>query len=105
MLLLATATGVALADESGVNGSPSLLVVLLLALSLAGQWLSVEISGGGLSASLVAIILAMACRRPLRRSGLRCRRDGPDVGGQAPRPSAVAQQPCASTPRRRFLGA
>jgi hypothetical protein len=44
---------------------PLLLVVLLLGLALLGQWLSVEISSGELSASLVAIVLAMALLGPV----------------------------------------
>ncbi len=44
---------------------PLILVVLLLGLSLLGQWLSVEISSGELSASLVAIVLAMALLGPV----------------------------------------
>jgi HD-GYP domain-containing protein (c-di-GMP phosphodiesterase class II) len=63
LLLLATAAGVALVTSPG-EWQPLSLVALLLALSLAGQWLSVEISGGGLSASLVAIILAMGVVGP-----------------------------------------
>lgn len=44
--------------------SPPLLVALLLALALVGEWFSVEISDGVLSASLVAIVLAMGLLGP-----------------------------------------
>jgi putative nucleotidyltransferase with HDIG domain len=44
--------------------SPPLLVGLLLLLALLGQWLSVEFSDGELSASLVAIVLAMGLLGP-----------------------------------------
>ncbi|MGP0103042.1 MAG: HD-GYP domain-containing protein [Solirubrobacteraceae bacterium] len=44
--------------------SPALLVALLLALALVGEWFSVEISDGHLSASLVAIVLAMSLLGP-----------------------------------------
>ncbi len=43
---------------------PLSLIVLLLALAIAGHWLSVEISGGQLSPSLVAIIMAMGLLGP-----------------------------------------
>jgi hypothetical protein len=45
--------------------SPFVLVVLLFCLTLLGQWLSVRTSGGELSASLVAIVLAMALLGPV----------------------------------------
>jgi putative nucleotidyltransferase with HDIG domain len=44
--------------------SPLLLVGLLLMLALVGQWFSVEVSDGTLSASLVAIVLAMGLLGP-----------------------------------------
>ncbi len=44
---------------------PLSLIALLLGLSLAGHWLSVEISGGKLSPSLVAIIMAMGLLGPV----------------------------------------
>src|SRR2546428_1458733 len=41
------------------------LVALLLALALLGQWLSIEISGGGeIGAASIAIVLAMALLGP-----------------------------------------
>jgi HD domain/HDOD domain len=43
---------------------PALLVALLLALALLGQWLSIEIRGGQLSASLIAIVLAVGLLGP-----------------------------------------
>ena len=46
------------------NGTRSRFVVLLLALTLVGEWFSVEISDGQLSASLVAIVLAMGLLGP-----------------------------------------
>jgi putative nucleotidyltransferase with HDIG domain len=44
--------------------SPALLAALLLALALVGEWFSVEVSDGVLSASLVAIVLAMGLLGP-----------------------------------------
>jgi hypothetical protein len=44
---------------------PPAVVGLCLALALLGQWLSVETSAGELSASLVAIVLAMALLGPV----------------------------------------
>jgi len=57
---VATAAWVSHADE----WSPPLLVGLLLVLSLVGEWFSVEVSEGKLSASLVAIVLAMGLLGP-----------------------------------------
>ena len=62
-LLLGVLVGSVLIAGSA-EWQPIGLVALLLALSLAGQWLSVEISGGQLSASLVAIIMAMGILGP-----------------------------------------
>ncbi len=45
--------------------APFVLVALLFALTLLGQWLSVRTSGGELSASLVALVLAMALLGPV----------------------------------------
>ena len=58
--VVAAAT-LALADE----WRPSSLVALLLLLALLGQWFSVEIRGGQLSASLIAIVLAMGLLGPV----------------------------------------
>ena len=44
--------------------TPALLVGLLLVLALVGEWFTVETSDGMLSASLVAIVLAMALLGP-----------------------------------------
>ena len=44
--------------------SPGALVGLLLVLALVGEWFSVEINDGHLSASLVAIVLAMSLLGP-----------------------------------------
>jgi HD-GYP domain-containing protein (c-di-GMP phosphodiesterase class II) len=64
-LLLLTGTIVAAVWLSrNAEWNPPLLVALLLLLALLGEWLSVEISGGQLSASLVAIVLAMALLGP-----------------------------------------
>ena len=62
-LLLGVLVGSVLIAGSA-EWQPIGLVALLLALSLAGQCLSVEISGGQLSASLVAIIMAMGILGP-----------------------------------------
>lgn len=48
----------------GDEWQPLSLVGFLLALALLGQWLSVEIRGGELSASMVAIVLAMGLLGP-----------------------------------------
>jgi putative nucleotidyltransferase with HDIG domain len=45
--------------------SPALLVGLLLALALVGDWFGVEVGDGKLSASLVAIVLAMSLLGPV----------------------------------------
>ncbi len=63
-LLAATVAGCAMIASAGEWHSLT-LVALLLALALAGQWLSVEISHGQLSASLVAIVLAMGLVGPV----------------------------------------
>jgi putative nucleotidyltransferase with HDIG domain len=57
---LAAAAWLGRADE----WSPALLVGLLLALAVLGEWFSVELSDGQVSASLVAIVLAMALLGP-----------------------------------------
>jgi HD-GYP domain-containing protein (c-di-GMP phosphodiesterase class II) len=62
-LIVGTLAGAALLT-SPEEWRPLSLIALLLGLALAGQWLSVEISGGQLSASLVAIILAMGLAGP-----------------------------------------
>jgi len=64
MLLLAGTLAAAVLLTNGGEWHPLALVAMLLVLALAGQWLSVEISGGQLSASLVAIILAMGVLGP-----------------------------------------
>jgi HD-GYP domain-containing protein (c-di-GMP phosphodiesterase class II) len=65
-VLLLTATVVAAAWVSRTaEWQPTGLVVLLLALALAGQWFSVETSSGILSASLVAIVMAMGLLGPV----------------------------------------
>ncbi len=44
---------------------PLLLVALLLVLALLGEWFSIEVSDGQLSASLIALILAMGLLGPV----------------------------------------
>lgn len=64
-LLLLLCTIAAATRLSGVEEwSPPLLVGLLLVLAFSGEWFSVEMSDGQLSASLVAIVLAMALLGP-----------------------------------------
>jgi putative nucleotidyltransferase with HDIG domain len=62
-LLAATATAAVWFSQPG-EWHPAALVGLLLALALVGQWFSVEISGGQLAASPVAILLAMSLLGP-----------------------------------------
>jgi hypothetical protein len=63
LLLAATVAGAVWMSRPG-EWHPLSLVVLLLALAVLGQWLSVETSGGQLSASLVAIVLSMGLLGP-----------------------------------------
>lgn len=65
VLLLLSTVGLAVWISHSEEWQPSSLLVLLLALALLGQWLSVEIRGGELSASLVAIVLAMGLLGPV----------------------------------------
>jgi HD-GYP domain-containing protein (c-di-GMP phosphodiesterase class II) len=62
-LLAATVAAAVLLTNAG-EWQPISLVILLLALAVAGHWLSVEISGGQLSPSLVAIVMAMGVVGP-----------------------------------------
>jgi putative nucleotidyltransferase with HDIG domain len=64
VLLLIGVVGASVWLSSPAEWSPALLVGLLLALALLGQWLSVEVGEGELSASLVAIVLAMGLLGP-----------------------------------------
>jgi putative nucleotidyltransferase with HDIG domain len=64
ILLLASTVIAAAWFSQPEEWSPPLLVGLLLLLALLGQWLSVEFSDGELSASLVAIVLAMGLLGP-----------------------------------------
>ncbi len=64
LLLAATIVTAAIVSRS-TEWQPPALVVLLLALALLGQWFSVETSSGILSASLVAIVLAMGLLGPV----------------------------------------
>jgi HD-GYP domain-containing protein (c-di-GMP phosphodiesterase class II) len=63
LLLTGAVVGSVLLTSAG-EWHPLTLVIPLIVLALAGQWLSVEISGGQLSASLVAIVLAMGLVGP-----------------------------------------
>jgi putative nucleotidyltransferase with HDIG domain len=63
-LLLIGAVGTAARLSRTEEWRPLLLVGLLLALALAGHWLSVEIRIGRLNASLVALVLAMSLLGP-----------------------------------------
>jgi putative nucleotidyltransferase with HDIG domain len=65
VLLLAGTLTAATWVSSREEWRPLALVALLLVLALLGQWLSVEIRGGELSASLVAIVLAMGLLGPV----------------------------------------
>jgi putative nucleotidyltransferase with HDIG domain len=63
VLLAGTLASAALLSRTA-EWSPATLTALLLALALAGEWFSVEISDGALSASSIAIVLAMALLGP-----------------------------------------
>jgi hypothetical protein len=65
LLLLGGAVAGSALITSPAEWEPVSLVVLLLALAVGGHWLSVEISGGQLSASLVAIVMAMGLLGPV----------------------------------------
>ncbi len=65
VLVLAATVGLSVTMGSSGEWSPVTLVALLLALALVGQWLSVEIRGGELGASMVAIVLAMGLLGPV----------------------------------------
>jgi HD-GYP domain-containing protein (c-di-GMP phosphodiesterase class II) len=64
VLLAGTVATSALLTNAG-EWQPLSLVALLLALAVGGHWLSVEISGGQLSPSLVAIVMAMGLLGPV----------------------------------------
>jgi putative nucleotidyltransferase with HDIG domain len=64
VLLLIGVVGASVWLSGPEEWSPSLLVGLLLVLALLGQWLSVEVNDGELSASLVAIVLAIGLLGP-----------------------------------------
>jgi putative nucleotidyltransferase with HDIG domain len=65
VLLLAGTVGAAAWLSHAEEWSPPLLVGLLLVLALLGEWFSVEFSSDKLSASLVAIVLAMSLLGPV----------------------------------------
>jgi len=64
VLLLAATAGGAVLLSHPQEWHPSLLVVLLLVLALLAEWFTVELSEGMLSASLIAIVLAMGLLGP-----------------------------------------
>jgi putative nucleotidyltransferase with HDIG domain len=64
-LLLASAVGGVAWMSSPEEWRPLMLVALLFALALVGEWFSIETRGGGdLSASFVALVLAMSLLGP-----------------------------------------
>ena len=63
VLLLGTLAGAASISRA-VEWSPPALLCLLLAIAFAGEWFSVDVLDGELSASLVAIVLAMGLLGP-----------------------------------------
>jgi putative nucleotidyltransferase with HDIG domain len=63
-LLLAATAAAAVRLSQPAEWHPAPLVALLLVLALVGQWFSVEIRGGQLSASPIAIVLAMSLLGP-----------------------------------------
>ena len=65
LLLLAGTIAAAAEFGRAQEWHPASLVVLLLLLALLGEWFSVEIRGGELSASLIAIVLAMGLLGPV----------------------------------------
>ncbi|HLL92138.1 MAG TPA: HD domain-containing phosphohydrolase [Solirubrobacteraceae bacterium] len=64
ILLLACTAAAAGWLSRGEEWNPLLLGALLVVLAFSGEWFSVELSDGQLSASLVAIVLAMALLGP-----------------------------------------
>jgi hypothetical protein len=64
VIVLVSAVGGAAWLSRSAEWHPASLVLLLLGLALAGQWFSVKTSGGELSASLVALVLAMSLLGP-----------------------------------------
>ncbi len=69
VLLLAATGAAALLYGTAGEWHPLSLVAPLMLLSLAGEWFSVEIRGGGISASLIAIVLAMGLLGPVPAAG------------------------------------
>jgi putative nucleotidyltransferase with HDIG domain len=65
VLLLAGTIGAAAVLSRGDEWQPLSLVVLLLVLTLLGDWLSIDTPAGQLSCSLVAIVLAMGLLGPV----------------------------------------
>jgi HD-GYP domain-containing protein (c-di-GMP phosphodiesterase class II) len=65
MLLLGAIVAASVILTNPAEWQPLSLIALLIALAIAGHWLSVEISGGQLSPSLVAIALAMGLLGPV----------------------------------------
>jgi putative nucleotidyltransferase with HDIG domain len=63
-LVLAGAVGAAVWFSKGQEWHPALLVLLLLALALTGQYLSIAIRGQQVTAAFVALVLAMSLLGP-----------------------------------------
>jgi putative nucleotidyltransferase with HDIG domain len=70
VLLLLGVLGVSVVISRQDEWSPVALVALLAVLALVGQWFSVEIREGELSASLIAIVLAMDLLGPVPAAAL-----------------------------------
>jgi putative nucleotidyltransferase with HDIG domain len=64
LVLLGGAVGGAVAFSHADEWHPYMLVILLLALALSAQWFTVKTRSGTLSASLVALVLAMSLLGP-----------------------------------------
>jgi MFS family permease len=64
LVLLVGAVGGAVAFSRADEWHPYMLVILLLALALSAQWFTVKTRSGTLSASLVALVLAMSLLGP-----------------------------------------
>jgi len=64
LLLLAATVASAAIFGTGAEWAPAALAVLLIALACLSEWFSVELSDGTLSASTVAIVLAMGLLGP-----------------------------------------
>jgi putative nucleotidyltransferase with HDIG domain len=65
LAVLAVTVAAALLISRPGEWRPTTLVVLLLAMAVSGQWFNVDIRGGQLGASMVAIVIAMGVLGPL----------------------------------------